>query len=418
MSEVTPEPVAEAAAAPAAPPDSPPAAPPGGLPGGHPGLSPLPLHALPSNFQKHVDPKAPLPLRMMGAKAMVPMAPKEMCTALFMLTFDPDEKVREAAGKSLAGLPDRMLSVALRDETLDPPVLDSFANTLSSKDEYLEMLVLNATTPDATVQRIAEGADDKILEIIAQNQLRLLRHPDIVRALAGNPQARPATVDSVCDFCVRSSLSLEDLPAYRDARRRIHGGSEGDDELARQVAAQQEIAEAKAEAALEAMGATAADTTQETGRFQITEDDPAAEQKRTSITQQMINLGVAKKIEWANKKGNKEVRTILLRDPNKLVQLAVIQSPRMTEGEIAKVALSRTAPGEVLSYIYNNRQLMKNYQVKINLMNNPKVPVGVTMRFLSTLRMAEVKAIAKNKNVPQGLATAAKRMVEKKGGTD
>jgi hypothetical protein len=112
------------------------------------------------------------------------------------------------------------------------------------------------------------------------------------------------------------------------------------------------------------------------------------------------------------------VRTILLRDPNKLVQLAVIQSPRMTEGEIAKVALSRTAPGEVLSYIYNNRQLMKNYQVKINLMNNPKVPVGVTMRFLSTLRMAEVKAIAKNKNVPQGLATAAKRMVEKKGGTD
>ena len=112
------------------------------------------------------------------------------------------------------------------------------------------------------------------------------------------------------------------------------------------------------------------------------------------------------------------MRTLLLRDPNKLVQLAVIQSPRITDGEIAKVALSRTAPNDVLSYIYNNRPLMKNYQIKINIISNPKVPVGVSMRFLSSLRMAEVKSIAKNKNVPQGLANAAKKLVEKKGGVD
>jgi hypothetical protein len=378
-------------------------------------VCPLPLDALPPNFQKHVDPKAPVPLRMMGAKALVPMAPKEMCTALFMLTFDPDEKVREAASKSLNGLPDRILSVALRDETIEAPVLDAFGVRFAGRDEYLEMLVLNAATSDSTVQSIAEGADDKILEIISQNQLRLLRYPDIVRALAANPMARASTVDNVCDFCVRSGLSLEDVPAYRDARRRIHGGAEGDEELAMEVAARHELEQAEAEAALEAMGATAADGA-ELAKHE--EQDPVLEQKRVSITQQMMKLGVAKKIEWANKKGNREVRTILLRDPNKLVQLAVIQSPRMTEGEIGKVALSRTAPNEVLSYIYNNRQLMKNYSIKINLMNNPKVPVGVTMRFLSTLRMAEVKAIAKNKNVPQGLATAAKRLVEKKGGSE
>jgi hypothetical protein len=109
---------------------------------------------------------------------------------------------------------------------------------------------------------------------------------------------------------------------------------------------------------------------------------------------------------------------MLLRDPNKLVQLAVIQSPRMTEGEIGKVAQNRTSPNEVLQYIYNNRRLMKNYMVKVNIISNPKVPVGVAMRFLSGLRMAEVKALAKNKNVSQGLATAAKKLMEKKGGTD
>src|SRR5207253_5640068 len=135
----------------------------------------------PGSFQKHVDPKAPLPLRMMGAKALVPMAPKEMVTALFMLTFDGETGVRETAAKSAAGLPDRILSVALRDETMDPPVLDYYADVLAKKDEYLEMLVLNAATPDTTVQRITSKADDKIIEIVAQNQLRMLRHADIVR---------------------------------------------------------------------------------------------------------------------------------------------------------------------------------------------------------------------------------------------
>ena len=377
---------------------------------------PVPLSALPSNFQKHVDPKAPVPLRMMGAKALVPMGPREMATALYMLTFDTDGAVRETAVKSAAALPDRILSVALRDETMDPPVLDYYAEVFKAKSEYLEMLVLNATTPDKTVQRITAAGDDKILEIVAQNQLRMLRDPDIVRALCNNPAARPSTVDSVCDFCVRSNLSIEDLPAYRAARRRIHGGAAEDEELAKKVAAEHEIAEAEAEAALERMGAAAPDPAEEKPLAPGSPEEKAVEEKKLSITQQITQLGVAKKVEWANKKGNREVRNILLRDPNKLVQLAVIQSPRITEGEISKVALSRTAPNEVLQYIYNNRQLMKNYQIKVNIVNNPKVPVGVAMRMLSSLRMAEVKALSKNKNVSPGLATQAKNMLEKKGG--
>lgn len=379
--------------------------------GTQPAGCPVALSALPANFQKHVDPKAPVPLRMMGAKALVPMGPHEMATALFMLTFDPDAGVRETAAKTAAALPDRILSVALRDETMEAPVLDSYAGFLQAKEEYVEMLVLNASTADATVQRLTAAAKaDRILEIVAQNQLRMLRHPDIVRALCANPAARPATVDNVCDFCVRSGLILEDVPQFRTARKRIHGG---DEEEAKKAAAEQQKAEAAAEMALVQLGATKADAPDEPARAGSEEEQ---EQKKLSIAQQIMKMGVAKKIEWANKKGNKEVRSILLRDPSKLVQLAVIQSARITEGEIAKVALSRTAPAEVLQYIYNNRQLMKNYQIKLNLINNPKVPVGVSMRYLSTLRASEVKAVAKNKNVPQGLATAARNLLEKKGG--
>ena len=380
-----------------------------------PAACPLPISALPPNFQKHVDPKAPAPLRMMGAKALVPMGPKEMSTALYMLTFDADAGVRETAVKTAASLPDRILSVALRDETMDPQVLDYYSVVLAGKDEYLEMLVLNPSTGDPTVQRLTSTADDHIIEIVAQNQLRMLRHPDIVRALVNNKASRPSTLDNVCDFCVRSGLNLEDLPAFRAARRRIHGGASEDEETAKKAAARAAAEVASAEKALEQMGAAGPDRAEEQRAAPGSAEERELEEQRLTISQQVMRLSIAKKIEWANKKGNREVRSLLLRDPNTLVQLAVIQSPRITEGEVVKVAVSRTSPDEVLRYIYNNRQLMKNYQIKLNLINNPKVPVGVSMRYLSSLRMAEVKAIARNKNVPQGLANAAKKLLEKKG---
>ena len=105
---------------------------------------------------------------------------------------------------------------------------------------------------------------------------------------------------------------------------------------------------------------------------------------------------------------------MLLRDPSKLVQLAVIQSPRITLGEIGKVAHSRTAPNEVLQHIYNNRVLVKNYSIKVNLVNNPKVPVAVSMRFLTLLRQSELKSVSKNRNVSRALQSQAQKLLEKK----
>jgi len=380
-------------------------------PGAGPSACPLPLDVLPANFQKHVDPKAPVPLRMMGAKALVPMGPKDMATALFMLTFDADDTVRQTAVNSAAGLPDRILAVALRDEAADPQVLDYYAAALGEKPEYLEMLILNPSTPDETVGRIAALPHERITELVSQNQLRLLRHDPIVRALVTNPATRPVTVDNVTDFCVRSGLVLADLPAFQAARKRVLGTT-ADEAAALAAAAAAQAEEAAAEQALEEMGAT--DAARDAEDRETPEQEAAAEGKRLTIAQKISKLSIAKKIEWANKKGNKEVRTILLRDPNKLVQLAVVQSPRISEGEIAKVANTRTAPGEVLQHIYNNRQLTKNYTIKVNLVNNPKVPVAVAMRFLVLLRSSELKGVSKNRNISPALQSQARKMLEKK----
>src|SRR5215469_194147 len=176
--------------------------------------------------KKHVDPGAPVPLRMMAAKALVPLPPPDMITALFLLTADADDKVRATAVETAGKLPDRILSSALRDEEVDPQVLGWFLDRFAKQDVYAEMLVLNASTPDESVGRAAAICGLRTAEIIAQNQLRLLRYEEIVRQLCLNPSCGPALIDGVCDFCVRSGLVLADVPQIRAARVRIYGAEE------------------------------------------------------------------------------------------------------------------------------------------------------------------------------------------------
>ena len=116
---------------------------------------PLPLDALPKPLQKHADPQAPLPLRMMGAKGLVPaVAPADLLLLLFMLSCDDEEAIRAAATRSAEGLPDKIWSVALRSDALRGEVLDWLADRLG-KDAALELVLLNNSTFDATVARLA-----------------------------------------------------------------------------------------------------------------------------------------------------------------------------------------------------------------------------------------------------------------------
>lgn len=376
-------PTAQPAAAPPAPPSDAQA----------PQAPPITADFLPPNMKKHVDPKAPVPLRMMAAKSLVPLSPKDMLGALFMLTFDPDPGVRETAAKTAAGLPDRIVGTAFRDEGVQAPVLGFFLGLYASKEQYAEMLILNATTPDADVANVARGCTQKIAEIIGQNQLRILRHEEIIRQLTQNPSASPALIDSVCDFAVRSGLHMPEVPAMMAARVRILGP-----EAAQQPPPPSETAEALLEEFKE--------LTQENA-------PPMEEGKRLNLTQRVLKMNVAQKIKLALM-GNKEARSILIRDSNKLVSTAVIRSPRITDGEVMNIAQNKAANEEVLRIIYSSREWTKDYQMKLALVKNPKVPAQISMKFLSTLRDSEIKDLARNKNIPSTIQVMAKKMLEKK----
>ena len=348
---------------------------------------------LSASVKKHVDPASPAPMRMMAAKALVPMPPPDMITALFLLTSDADDKVRTTAAESAAKLPDRILSSALRDEEVDSPVLGWFLDRFSKQDVYAEMLILNPSTPDDAVARAASNCSTRTAEIISQNQLRLLRHEDIVRQLCLNPGCSPALIATVCDFCVRSGLTLADVPQMREARVRIYGP--------------------EAAAAAPDAGPTADEIIEEYQELQDENAPPLEEGKRLTLAQRIMRMSIAEKIKLATK-GNKEARSYLMRDSNKLVAVAVIRSPKITDGEILAVANNRAAQDDVLRVVYNNREWLKDYRVKVALTKNPKVPLPVAMKFLSQLRESEVKDLAKNKNVPSGVQLLARKMMDKK----
>lgn len=364
---------------------------------------PLPLTALSPALHKHVDEKAPLPLRMMGAKGLVPaVAPGDIATMLFFLSFDADAAVRETAARTAGGLPERIWSAALRSEALDGPVLDWLADRLGSASGALQAILLNPATSDATVARLAPVVPAALVEIIRQNELRLLRHDDIVRGLCQNPNAPASTIDGACDFCVRNGLVLLDVPQLVEAHRRVHGTDPA--ARAQEDSAERLMAEYRAELAHEVEG----DAT-----VSMPPPTPEQEQKRVNMTQRVLKMSVAEKIKLATL-GNREARTLLLRDSNRLVSLAAAQSPRITDGEILGLANSKTAGADVLRYIYESRDFLKVYALRAALVRNPKVPLPTALKFLPTLQEKDIKELSRDRNVPATVQAQAKAWMMKR----
>jgi hypothetical protein len=362
---------------------------------------PLPLDVLPKPLQKHVDAKAPPPLRMMGAKGLVPaVAPVDLCTLLFMLSFDADQGVRDTAAKTAEGLPDKIWSVALRAEGLKGQVLDWLADRFAAKDAAVELVLLNSATLDETVARLAPTVSQRLAEIVRQNELRLLRHDAILRGLCHNPNALASSVDGACDFCVRNGLTLLDVPQSVAAHQRVHGVDPTVKPPEPAETAEALMAEYAAELTQDAPEGGAADTAEQ-------------DQKKLNITQRILKMSVSEKIKLATL-GNKEARTILLRDSNKLVCMAAATSPRITDGEILGLANSRTVNADVLRYIYSNREFLRAYAVKFSLVKNPKVPLPTALKMLFTLQERDIRDLSRDRNVPQTIQAQAKAWLMKK----
>jgi hypothetical protein len=381
--------------------------------------------------KKHTG-KAPGPLKMMAAKGLAPIPPRELVHVVYMLTGDADAKIAEAAQKSFSAFPDRILSGVLGDR-IAPAVLDKFAEALCNNAKWMESILLNRATDDSTLAKVARvTTSETVITLIANNQERILRHLEIVRALKSNPVCLKSTFDNVVDFLVRNGIVLEDIAEFAESVSRL-GRTELEAaiekvevpfELLSPDLQEKARAEGKApawfttQAAPEQPAGQEGDndeevTLEELERQAAEEAAKEGDEKKLTVLQTIAKMSVAQKIALAFK-GNKEVRTNLIRDSNKLVAEAVIKSPRITVQEVVSAANSRSVQDVVIRYIASNREMVRSYGVKLALVNNPKTPLPVATRFLGVLRETDVRMVAKNKGVSGAIAQLALRMVKAK----
>jgi hypothetical protein len=140
---------------------------------------------------------------------------------------------------------------------------------------------------------------------------------------------------------------------------------------------------------------------------------PPKENKRDSTLQKIAKLDVKGRIHLAVR-GGKEERSILIRDGTKLVALAVLDSPKITDGEVEGFALQKNVLEAVLRSIPLKRRFAKNYVIMRNLVYNPRTPLDLSLGLMKNLLIHDLKNLSGNKEVSETIRKLALRMYKQK----
>jgi hypothetical protein len=131
---------------------------------------------------------------------------------------------------------------------------------------------------------------------------------------------------------------------------------------------------------------------------------------RQSLMQQLAGMSFTQRLRAAVK-GSREMRAVLIRDPNKMIASAVLSSPKLTDQEVESFAKMASLTEDVLRTIGSNRAWMKNYGVLAGLSRNPKTPLAMSLNLLNRLNDRDVQMIAMDRNVPGVLRIAARKKI-------
>ena len=361
---------------------------------------PIDTSSLPPQVAKALGPDAPEQIQMMAAQGMLPVTPEQNVQILYQLANFSSGNAQSMATMSFADLPANILLPTLTSFQ-HAGLLDWIASERSSDDKVLEAVIMNNATPNETVARLAKRVSANMCDVIATNQIRLLKAPIIIEQLYQNANARMATVDRLIELAIRENVELKGLPGLRDAmksKEEIFDGMGGEefDALLRQ---QQTIADEQ----------------------DLTHDEKSEKEKTLreildegkSLHQIIGKLNMSQKIRLATI-GTREAINILARDPNKLIHTAAVKSPRVKYPDIERWAKEKSMPDGVINWIAQNKDWTRHYDVKHNLCQNPKAPLAEVLRFLNHLRTNDLRSLSMNRNVPTQVSRQAKALYAKR----
>lgn len=341
-------------------------------------------------------------LRLMAAQGLLPLKPEDLLELWTGLVSDADEDVRGAADKSLREFPAAELVPILKSRDTEVAVL-SWAVSKRAEPELREAALQNTSLPDETIEALAPTLPQALAELVVINQARLLRRTSLLEALESN-----------------AGLSNDQKRRLRELRETFRIGEQPAPAPA-PAAAPAPVAPSPAQAAQPAPAPEEEAVPQ--GEIFMTEDEAIVrylseeerqQTEKVSAVQKIYRLNTAEKIITALK-GSREERSILIRDPNRLVATAVLGSPRITEAEIEAISGMKSVSDEILRTIGNHREWTKRYTVLNNLVRNPRTPTGIALSMVPRLNPRDVKGIAVDRNVPEPIRKMAQKFVKGEG---
>lgn len=390
--------------------------------------------------QSIISGAAPPPARLAAARGLLPLAQTDLLEALVHLREDSEPQVASAAQETLnTQQPADLHGVATSSET-SPSVLGYLASLTNATAELHEAVARHPNTPDEAIVLLTKTTKHRsLLELIALNQQRLIRTPAIIDALLLNParttEAERRAKETQREFFEKERGArqiAEELRAQGNSAAAeffeaaeltpVTGEMSADDAwlLAQHI----EVSDADiddswlareliAELLVESPQKTAANAQAVINAERIELGDVSPE--RISLIKRVMFMTVKDRVKFAMK-GDREARGILVRDSNKIVATAVIHNPRITDKEIENVAAMRTVSEEVLRLIGMNRAWTRSYSIIHNLARNPRTPLPTAMHILPRIQAKDLKALAENRNISEGVRRQAYRLMETRKG--
>lgn len=385
----------------------------------------------------------PAALMQAAARGALSVPPPEMLEILVHLA-NHNKVFGQLARMTLAGWDEKSSLAAAADPNTPLEVLDYLVAPENLRPRLLPALLDNSGVSDTTLIVLATTGSREVVEAMHKSA-RVQNSPAILHALASHSNA---TQDETAELPEQLDSSSLERPRTERAGDVFGSGDEGVDEEftsyitehAKEIAAEEgkpfqplggihefEISSAEApavsveskpaetpKAAAIALAPTAARQgagTKASPHHKKSHLDPSEE--RGSALQKISKLDIKGRIQLAMK-GTKEERSILIRDSTKLIALAVLESPKITDGEVEKFASQKNVLEAVLRQIPMKRRFMKNYSIVRNLVANPRTPLDVSLGLMKNLLVADLRGLSSNKEVSDTIRKLALKMFKQK----
>jgi hypothetical protein len=385
----------------------------------------------------------PSNLMQSAARGSLSVSPPEMIEILVYLALH-NKVFGEQARLTLAGWDENASRAAASDPKTSAEVLEYFVAQENLRTLLLSMLAENPSVAEESLSGLAVSGSRWVVETLLKSQ-RVMISPTLLQALQSNAGLRPAELAEIKKKLAASEVNPSAEPHAPDADVKDEvlevtltkyleaNAAELEAEqdkpfqpigMAHETATgtkDEVVSEVVAEPETAGVGATQSAVAKATAAPAVhaRKHSPFAHaERRDSALQRISKLDIKSRIALAMR-GSKEDRSILIRDSTKLVALAVLDSPKVSESEVETFAQQKNVLDSVLRAIPMKRKFAKNYIILRNVVYNPRTPLDASLPLVKGLLVHDLRNLADNKDVSETIRKMAMRLyrqrLEKKG---